>query len=82
MCICVNCTFVDRCTTYYAVEAQHEQSHLTDNPDFEAKQPTINVNIRTQADYIEMEWDVVGCDSFTVETGKWARLRPGQPLPT
>ncbi|MEY3825607.1 MAG: hypothetical protein RLZZ148_419 [Cyanobacteriota bacterium] len=82
MCICVNCSFVDRCTTYYAVEAQHEQSHLTDNPDFEAKQPTINVNIRTQADYIEMEWDVVGCDSFTVETGKWARLRPGQPLPT
>jgi len=82
MCICINCTFVDRCTTYYAVEAQHEQSHLTDNPDFEAKQPTINVNIRTQADYIEMEWDVVGCDSFTVETGKWARLRPGQPLPT
>jgi len=82
MCICVNCTFVDRCTTYYAVEAQHEQSHLTDNPDFEAKQPTINVNIRTQADYIEMEWDVVGCDSFTIETGKWARLRPGQPLPT
>jgi hypothetical protein len=82
MCICINCTFVDRCTTYYAVEAQHEQSHLTDNPDFEAKQPTINVNIRTQTDYIEMEWDVVGCDSFTVETGKWARLRPGQPLPT
>jgi hypothetical protein len=82
MCICVNCSFVDRCTTYYAVEAQHEQSHLTDNPDFEAKQPTINVNIRTQTDHIEMEWDVVGCDSFTVETGKWAKLRPGQPLPT
>lgn len=82
MCICINCTFVDRCTTYYAVEAQHEQSHLTDNPDFEAKQPTINVNIRTRTDYIEMEWDVVGCDSFTIETGKWARLRPGQPLPT
>ena len=82
MCICVNCSFVDRCTTYYAVEAQHEQSHLTDNPDFEAKQPTINVNIRTRTDYIEMEWDVVGCDSFTIETGKWARLRPGQPLPT
>jgi hypothetical protein len=73
---------VDRCTTYYAVETQHEQPHLTDNPSFEANEPTINVNIRPQKDYIEMEWDVVACNSFSLEAGKWARLRPGEPIPT
>jgi hypothetical protein len=82
MCICINCTYVDRCTTYHAVETQHQQPHLTENPDFEAQEPTINVNIRPQADYVEMEWDVVGCESFTADTGKWARLRPGEPIPT
>jgi hypothetical protein len=29
-----------------------------------------------------MEWDVVGCDSFLRETGKWSSLRPGEPIPT
>ena len=82
MCICVNCYFVDRCQTYHAVEGQHQQLHLTENPDFEAKEPTINVNIRTHDDEIEMEWDVVGCQSFLRETGKWAALRPGEAIPT
>ncbi|MEM6869102.1 MAG: Ycf34 family protein, partial [Cyanobacteria bacterium P01_C01_bin.121] len=26
--------------------------------------------------------DVVGCDSFTESMGKWARLRPGEAIPT
>jgi hypothetical protein len=29
-----------------------------------------------------MEWDVVGCDSFKEEQGKWAKLRPGELVPT
>lgn len=90
MCICVNCAYVDRCVTYHAVEAQHQQPHLTETPDFEAIEPTINVNIRSSRDesgtfetaLIEMEWDVVGCDSFLAEVGKWARLRPGELVPT
>jgi hypothetical protein len=82
MCICINCYYVDRCKTYYAVETQHEQPHLTENPDFEAQGPTINVNIRPNTEYIEMEWDVVGCESFLREDGKWVRLRPGEPVPT
>ncbi|MDX2255864.1 MAG: Ycf34 family protein [Pseudanabaenaceae cyanobacterium bins.39] len=82
MCICINCTYVDRCITYHAVEAQHQQPHLTDTPDFEAIAPTVNVNIRTEIDNIQMEWDVVGCDSFTPEMGKWMRLRPGEMVPT
>ena len=82
MCICVNCHYVDRCNTYHAVENQHQQSHLTDSPNFEPTEPTINVNIRPKGDYIEMEWDVVGCESFLEEAGKWLKLRPGEAVPT
>ena len=82
MCICVNCHYVDRCTTYHAVERQHQQPHLTETPDFEAVEPTINVNIRSYEDEIQMEWDVVGCESFRQDLGKWARFRPGELIPT
>jgi len=83
MCICVNCHYVDDCITYHAVETQHQQLHLAEDPNFEPIEPTINVNIRTQEDStIEMEWDVVGCQSFKEETGKWAKLRPGELVPT
>lgn len=82
MCICINCHYVDRCITYHAVETQHQQPHLTDDPDFDPIEPSINVNIRSQVDAIEMEWDVVGCNSFQAEMGKWARLRPGEAIPT
>ena len=82
MCICINCTYVDRCITYNAVEAQHQQPHLNDNPDFEATSPTINVNIRTDSENIQMEWDVIGCESFSPEIGKGMKLRPGELVPT
>ena len=82
MCICINCHYVDRCQTYNAVETQHEQSHLTENPTFEPNEPSINVNIRTEGETIEMEWDVVGCNSFVEEAGKWSKLRPGLAVPT
>jgi hypothetical protein len=55
---------------------------LTEVPDFEAIGPSVNVNIRTGDGVIEVEWDVVGCESFSVDQGKWARLRPGLAVPT
>jgi Hypothetical chloroplast protein Ycf34 len=82
MCICIHCHYVDRCLTYHAVEGQHQQPHLTEIPSFEPTEPSINVNIREKADYIEMEWDVVGCLSFSEEKNKWASLRPGETIPT
>jgi hypothetical protein len=82
MCICINCEYVDRCSAYHAVEGHHQQPHLTASPDFEPNQPRININIRTEADYVETEWDVVGCESFLQDTGKWSRLRPGELVPT
>ncbi|MEM1310521.1 MAG: Ycf34 family protein, partial [Cyanobacteria bacterium P01_H01_bin.153] len=39
-------------------------------------------NIRQDGDIIEMEWDVVGCESFRKEKGKWSKLRPGELVPT
>lgn len=82
MCICVNCHYVDSCITYHAVETQHQQPHLTETPEFEPIEPSINVNIRSRVDVIEMEYDVVGCLSFKAEMGKWAKLRPGELVPT
>ena len=82
MCICINCHYVDNCITYHAVETQHQQPHLTEDPQFEPIEPSINVNIRTNEDVIEMEYDVVGCLSFKQENGKWAKLRPGELVPT
>ncbi|NEQ31288.1 MAG: Ycf34 family protein [Leptolyngbya sp. SIO4C5] len=93
MCICVNCHYVDRCITYHAVETQHQQPHLTETPDFEPVDPTINANIQppkvriegdriVQSDEFGFEYDVVGCQSFKEEMGKWAKLRPGELIPT
>lgn len=82
MCICVNCAYVDRCHTYHAVEEQHQQPHLTSDPTFDPIEPTINVNIRTLGEEIQLEWDVVGCASFSLEAGRWAQLRPGELIPT
>jgi hypothetical protein len=82
MCVCVNCHYVDRCETYHAVETQHQQPHLSEAPDFGPIEPTIHVNIRTVGEEIQMEWDVVGCASFTADQGRWARLRPGELIPT
>lgn len=48
MCICVDCEYVDRCETYHVVETQHQQPHLTDQPDFSPIEPMINVNIRSE----------------------------------
>ncbi len=93
MCICVNCDYVDRCITYHAVETNHQQPHLTETPSFEPNNPTIDANILLpkvevqgnriiQKNEFGFEYDVVGCNSFIESKGKWARLRPGEAIPT
>jgi len=80
MCLCVHCAFVNRCQTYHEVETIHLQPHLTETPTFTPMKPLINVNLR---DYgREMEWDVVGCESFELALYHWAKLKPGLALPT
>ena len=62
-------------------------------PDFNPVNTTINANIQIPEAVVEgdrivqkgdfgFEYDVVGCDSFQEETGKWAKLRPGEMVPT
>jgi Hypothetical chloroplast protein Ycf34 len=80
MCLCVNCAYVSRCATYHEVETIHLQPHLAEDPDFTPQKPLINVNLRNFGR--EMEWDVVGCESFALQLGHWAKLRPGSPVPT
>ncbi len=93
MCICVNCRYVDSCITYHAVETNHQQPHLTETPVFEPNNPTINANITlpkltvngdqmSSDNEFGFEYDVVGCNSFSEEIGKWAKLRPGEAIPT
>ena len=52
------------------------------SPDIFKGKADINVNIRPKNDYIEIEWDIVNCESFLEETGKWLRLCPGSPVPS
>lgn len=82
MCICVNCKHLDNCTIYHAVETQHQQPHITHHPDFKPNEPSININISSTGDFIEVEWDVSDCLSFQEERGKWSTLHPGKPVPT
>ena len=82
MCICIHCHWVNRCSTYHAVETQHGAKHLIPTPDFEPLQPRINVHLRTQGLSTTVEWDVVACNSFLTDRGHWQRLRPLEAVPT
>ncbi|QEY32885.1 hypothetical protein EVJ50_12220 [Synechococcus sp. RSCCF101] len=82
MCICVDCTWVDRCQAYHAVERQHGVPHLCASPDFRPASPRIHVQvIDLSAGQVGIEWDVRGCGSYRPEWGRWRRLRPGQAVP-
>lgn len=82
MCICVDCHWVERCQAYHAVERQHGVPHLSPAPDVRPQAPRIHVQVLDLADgQVGVEWDVRGCDLFQADPGRWARLRPGVPLP-
>ncbi len=82
MCICINCRWVDRCTTYHDIESNHGVDHICDKPDFKAKTPSIHVSIvkDSEGNY-KTDWDVQSCKSFKQEYGKWSKCNPGMELP-
>ena len=83
MCICINCKWVDRCKAYHTVEKQHGVEHLNQNPDFEPIEPIIHISLIKQEEKVaEIEWDVQNCKSFSLDVGKWKRLRPNQKVPS
>eukprot|EP00960_Hanusia_phi_P028418 747395-Hanusia_phi.AAC.4 len=90
MCICVNCKWVERCKAYHFVEEQHKQPHLTLTPDFVPRDgsPTIEAIVRT-GDVspkhlldrgITIEYDVVKCDDFVRDDGRWSKMMPAGTL--
>lgn len=82
MCICINCKWVDRCSTYHDVEENHGVDHLCDVPDMKPQEPYIHVSVIEESNGEHMiEWDVRSCKSFSKEVGRWAKLRPGLALP-
>jgi hypothetical protein len=61
-CICINCKWVDRCTSYHFVETKHEQPHLTPTPDFTPREgsPKVTVAIRREDEEgARIAWDAV-----------------------
>lgn len=80
MCICVNCRLVERCTAYHHVEAKHGQPHLTDAPDFTPRSgnPTVAIiiNSTNATTNFEVELDVIACDDFVEDIGRWSKMMP------
>ena len=82
MCICVNCSWVDRCVTYHDVENNHGIANVCDVPDFKAKNPLIHVSVvKDKNGDFSTDWDVRSCESFVEEHGKWSNLNPGLEVP-
>tara|TARA_B100001115_G_C15716677_1_gene348311 strand:+ start:139 stop:390 length:252 start_codon:yes stop_codon:yes gene_type:complete len=82
MCICIDCKWVDRCSTYHDVEENHGVDHICDSPDINALHPFIHVSvIEDQNGDHSIEWDVRSCESFYEEVGRWSKLRPGLAVP-
>ena len=68
--------------TYHDVENNHDVDHISDEPDFKAKNPFIHVSIvkDNNGDH-KIDWDVKSCSSFQEEYGKWSKCKPGLELP-
>ena len=68
--------------TYHDVESNHGVDHISDLPDFKAKNPYIHVSIIKDLNGgYDTDWDVQSCSSYLEEIGKWSKLRPGLELP-
>ena len=83
MCICVDCHWVDRCSTDHAVKTRHGAKHLmTPRPDFEPRHPPMNVHLRPQGSTTTVGGDVVAGNSFLTDLGHWQRSCPQETVPT
>ena len=68
--------------TYHDVESNHDVDHISDLPDFKAKNPYIHVSIIKDLNGgYDTDWDVQSCSSYFEELGKWSKLKPGLELP-
>lgn len=74
MCICINCLYVHKCSTYKNIQKQHKKYSEQDRQLFNPLDPVINVNICNTSGSFEVDWDVTECLSFIDKPGNWIIL--------
>nr|YP_009315518.1 Hypothetical protein ycf34 [Liagora brachyclada]SCW24176.1 Hypothetical protein ycf34 [Liagora brachyclada] len=73
MCICINCIYVHRCSTYSFITMQHYNIdyHQLQNNSFHPFNPILNANYLENNNEIQIDWDVIECLSFLEKPGYW-----------
>nr|YP_009504645.1 hypothetical protein [Cyanophora biloba]AWW13870.1 hypothetical protein [Cyanophora biloba] len=72
MCICVNCDLLEVCSVYQTIENLHSVSSTNiKNVTFEPRKSQIAININSRESNIKHEWDVIFCDSFSLNINKY-----------
>ncbi len=73
MCICINCLYVHKCSTYYFVASQHNSNHRHGSTHilFEPSYSILHANYIDIHNRQQLDWDVVECLSFIEQPGSW-----------
>nr|YP_009312859.1 Hypothetical protein ycf34 [Helminthora furcellata]SCW21113.1 Hypothetical protein ycf34 [Helminthora furcellata]SCW23973.1 Hypothetical protein ycf34 [Helminthora furcellata] len=76
MCICINCLYVHKCSTYQFVTIQHnENKHYSSMTTiFHPIDPILNANFKEINMSMEVDWDVIECLSFLEKPGNWQAI--------
>ena len=71
MCVCLNCSHIFNCDIYFLIEANHSKSVNHVPIQFFASSPVIIISSFLQKITIQLEWDVVNCNSYNEKPGNW-----------
>nr|YP_009313678.1 Hypothetical protein ycf34 [Helminthocladia australis]SCW21932.1 Hypothetical protein ycf34 [Helminthocladia australis] len=71
MCICINCLYVHKCSTYKFIRKQHDRVTNEYQAIFDPIHPIIYANFSHQTQKVQVDWDVVECSSFLEKPGYW-----------
>nr|YP_009295707.1 conserved hypothetical plastid protein [Mastocarpus papillatus]AOL58191.1 conserved hypothetical plastid protein [Mastocarpus papillatus] len=71
MCICINCKYVNSCSTYQLIQKQHQQDMLNIYTTFTPINTLITININQSYKTSTFDWDLIECLSFTEKPGNW-----------
>nr|YP_009313474.1 Hypothetical protein ycf34 [Galaxaura rugosa]SCW21728.1 Hypothetical protein ycf34 [Galaxaura rugosa] len=71
MCICINCLYVHKCSTYKYIQQQHQGNTNIVPPEFYPINTIINVNLYNNNIPLQLDWDIIECMSFIDKPGYW-----------
>nr|YP_009315111.1 Hypothetical protein ycf34 [Titanophycus setchellii]SCW23566.1 Hypothetical protein ycf34 [Titanophycus setchellii] len=72
MCICINCVYVQQCSTYKFVTIQHNGNNNSSIKNiFEPSYSVLQVNYSDINNHLQIDWDVIECLSFLEDPGSW-----------